>query len=79
MREFLKKVYKRWQSPSAEVDIDNFSDDEVMRLAQNLRKGLPTATPAFDGALEQEIKDLLELADLPRQRSVGIVRRSYWS
>jgi len=34
-------------------------------LAKNLSRGVPIATPVFDGAAEAEIKRLLELADLP--------------
>ncbi|MGH8371003.1 MAG: DNA-directed RNA polymerase subunit beta, partial [Gammaproteobacteria bacterium] len=34
-------------------------------LATNLRSGVPTATPVFDGATEDEIKHMLKLADLP--------------
>ncbi len=34
-------------------------------LAQNLRGGVPVATPVFDGAQEDEIKALLKLAGLP--------------
>jgi DNA-directed RNA polymerase subunit beta len=64
MREFLKKVYTLGDVRQV-VDIDSFSDSEVARLAENLRGGLPIATPAFDGALEKEIKELLTLADLP--------------
>ena len=45
-----------------EVDIDSFTDHEVRRLAKNLRKGVPVATPVFDGARESEIK---EIANLP--------------
>jgi len=41
-------------------------DEEVIELAHNLRNGVPVATPVFDGAAEEEIKDLLELAGLPR-------------
>ena len=40
------------------------SDKEVLELASNLRKGVPIATPVFDGANEVELKKLLELADL---------------
>jgi DNA-directed RNA polymerase subunit beta len=36
-----------------------------MRLANNLRAGLPIATPAFDGAAEKEIKEMFRLADMP--------------
>ncbi|PWW06842.1 MULTISPECIES: DNA-directed RNA polymerase subunit beta [Pseudidiomarina] len=71
MREFLKKVYELGETRQ-EVDIDDFSDDEVMRLASNLKKGLPTATPVFDGAVEREIKDLLKLADLPESGQITL-------
>ena len=47
------------------VDLSTFSDEQVRVLANNLRKGLPIATPAFDGAAEAEIKEMLKLADLP--------------
>ena len=39
--------------------------DEILKLAGNLRKGVPMATPVFDGASEEEIKGMLALADLP--------------
>jgi DNA-directed RNA polymerase subunit beta len=65
IREFLGKVYESGTSRQ-DVDIASFSDDEVRRLAQNLRAGVPIATPVFDGAKEEEIKDLFELADMPR-------------
>ena len=64
MREFLQKVYDQGEGRQ-QVDIGTFSDDEVMRLADNLKAGLPIATPVFDGAEESEIKELLRLADLP--------------
>ena len=34
----------------------------------NLRGGVPFATPVFDGANEEEIKGMLDLAGLPRSR-----------
>ena len=36
-----------------------------MELASNLREGVPMATPVFDGAKEEEVKSMLELAGLP--------------
>ena len=57
IRSFVKKVYDLGDCRQ-KVDIDSFSDDEVRRLAEN-EGGLPIATPAFDGARESEIKDLL--------------------
>ncbi|MGM0476908.1 MAG: DNA-directed RNA polymerase subunit beta [Pseudomonadota bacterium] len=62
IREFLDKVYN--QSGRTE-DLDSFSDEEILELAHNLRGGVPMATPVFDGAAEEEIKQMLRLADLP--------------
>ena len=36
------------------------SDDELLELAQNLKDGIPFATPVFDGAKEKDITNLLE-------------------
>ena len=47
------------------VNLGEFSDDELIRLAGNLTDGVPMATPVFDGAAESEIKHMLTLADLP--------------
>ncbi|MGB0468630.1 MAG: DNA-directed RNA polymerase subunit beta [Pontibacterium sp.] len=67
LREFLDRIYNSklggWQNARHE-DLDSFSDEEILTLAQNLRKGVPLATPAFDGAKEVELKELLTLADI---------------
>jgi len=39
----------------------------VITLAGNLREGVPFATPVFDGASEDEIKEMLDAAGLPRE------------
>ncbi|WP_166839700.1 DNA-directed RNA polymerase subunit beta [Rheinheimera pleomorphica] len=71
IREFLTKVYALGESRQ-NVDVESFTDDEVRRLAENLRKGLPVATPVFDGAKESEIKQLLELGDLPSSGQITL-------
>ncbi|MGF1757585.1 DNA-directed RNA polymerase subunit beta [Photobacterium sagamiensis] len=63
-RNFLQKVYDLGDTRQ-NVDIAALSDDEVHTLIKNLRKGLPIATPVFDGAPESSIKELLKLGDLP--------------
>ena len=63
IRKFMEQVYNEVGGTPA--DIKSLNDTEVLDLARNLRKGLPFATPAFDGASEAEIKRMLELADLP--------------
>ncbi len=63
LREFLEKVYN---GGGQREDLASLDDGDVVALAGNLVKGVPIATPVFDGATEEEIMDLLELADLPR-------------
>ncbi|WP_305832209.1 DNA-directed RNA polymerase subunit beta [Photobacterium leiognathi] len=63
-RNFLQKVYDLGDTRQ-KVDVAALTDDEVRTLVQNLRKGLPIATPVFDGAPEPSIKELLKLGDLP--------------
>jgi len=63
IRGFLDQIYN--QTGGQKEDINSFNDAEVVNLAKNLSKGVPIATPVFDGASEPEIKRLLELADLP--------------
>jgi len=64
IRKFLAKVYAIGKGVGA--DLDQLNDAEIITLASNLVKGMPMATPVFDGAAESEIKDLLEIAGLPR-------------
>jgi DNA-directed RNA polymerase subunit beta len=64
LRKFLDRIYNE-DSSAPKVRLEEFSDEELLNMAHNLRKGVPTATPVFNGAEEKEIKRLLELADLP--------------
>ena len=64
IRKFLQEVYDVGIG-TQKVDLDKLSNQEFDELAQNLRAGVPMATPVFDGADEVEIKQLLKLADLP--------------
>jgi DNA-directed RNA polymerase subunit beta len=64
LRKFLDKVYNH-NKDVQKVDLDSLTDEEIVTLAYNLRKGVPMATPVFDGAHETEIKAMLKLAGLP--------------
>ena len=64
IREFLDKVYNH-NDEVTKTDLDSMTDDEIMEMANNLRSGMPMATPVFDGAAESEIKKMLALAELP--------------
>ena len=65
--ESVKKVLNDIYSfgPHEKDDINSLKDQEVKELADNLRNGVPFATPVFDGANEHQIKELLKYADLP--------------
>jgi len=67
LRKVLDKIYNSGGKPEQLQDLD---DTEILNLAHNLRGGVPFATPVFDGANEQEIKDMLDLAGLPRTGQV---------
>ncbi len=69
LRKFLNRIYN--SSGKAE-NLAALSDEEVVRLAYNLKDGVPFATPVFDGANEAEIKDMLEIAGLPRDGQVRL-------
>ncbi|NDU87016.1 MAG: DNA-directed RNA polymerase subunit beta [Ferrovum sp.] len=69
LREFLEKVYNRAGKTES---LSDMSDVEISELAHHLRGGVPFATPVFDGATEAEIKDMLELAGLPRSGQMQV-------
>ncbi|MFA7416630.1 MAG: DNA-directed RNA polymerase subunit beta [Rhizobium sp.] len=60
--ELRKFVGKAYNSAGHGADIDSLSDTELSEMASNLRSGLPFATPVFDGAKEEEIRTMLDLA-----------------
>ena len=53
-------------------NIKSLSDDEILELANNLRTGVPMATPVFDGIKEEDIKSLLKMADLPESGQIKL-------
>ena len=66
LRQFLDQIYNHDKKMhGVRVDLEKFTDKELLRLAGNLTDGVPMATPVFDGADEAEIKSMLRLADLP--------------
>ncbi|SEG18754.1 DNA-directed RNA polymerase subunit beta [Nitrosomonas ureae] len=67
IRDFLDNIYNK---SGKKENISSLSDKEILSLAENLIAGVPFATPVFDGATEKEIKDMLELAGLPRSGQI---------
>ncbi len=69
IKEYLDQIYNLQyhmkKTTVRKIDFKDFTDAEMMTLANNLREGIPTASPVFDGVMEDEIKALLKMADLP--------------
>ena len=70
IKSFLNKLYNH---DKKRVNLDNLNESELLRLADNLRSGVPMATPVFDGATEDEIKRMLLLADLPSDGKTTLI------
>ena len=71
LREFLNKLYN---GSGKKEDLDALTDEEIIELASNLRKGASFASPVFDGAKESEIREMLNLAypsDDPEVEKLG--------
>ncbi len=56
LRDTLKKVY------GDDETVKSLKGDELIEMASNVRKGVPIATPVFDGAKEADIERHLEMA-----------------
>ena len=59
VRKLLQEIYDVGDTVYG-TDIKQLNDTEVMELAGNLRKGVPIATPVFDGASEVELKETID-------------------
>ncbi|PKU21844.1 DNA-directed RNA polymerase subunit beta [Telmatospirillum siberiense] len=70
LRDRLEDIYgvKNYQE-----DIADLSDKEILEMGENLRPGVPMATPVFDGAREPDIVTMLEKAGLASSGQVSLV------
>jgi len=75
IRKFLDDLYNK-SGGKSEV-LDKLSDADVLEMADNLSRGVPFATPVFDGASEEEIRAMLKLAypdDVAERRGLTATR-----
>ncbi len=70
VRKLLDEIYN--SVGNKKEALDEFSDEEIMELANNLKSGVPMATPVFDGANEGEIKQMLKLAGIDESGQVTL-------
>jgi len=73
----VKKVKARLKDVYGDKDyrseISSLQDAEVLELAENLRGGIPIATPVFDGAIESDIVEMLDLAGLDSSGQMTLI------
>jgi DNA-directed RNA polymerase subunit beta len=70
LRRSLKTIYGKQQFDEA---IGPLEDRQLLDLGSTLTRGVPMATPVFDGAHEADIVDLLEAAGLDVSGQVTLV------
>ena len=66
LKDTLKKVY------GDDETIKSLGEDALVELGENLRHGVPIATPVFDGAKEADIEHMLDLAGLDHSGQVNV-------
>ncbi len=62
IKSFLETVYGK---KIFQDHIEKLTNSEFSDLCENIQKGVPIATPVFDGAKEQDVTKMLTLANLP--------------
>ena len=66
------KIYSIYTSPTDKKDLQSLNDDEFITLTKNLSKGIPVATPVFDGANLNDIESFLDDAGLDKSGQVTL-------
>ena len=70
IKRFITEVYNKVGERTE--NIRGLTEEEILELAENLRDGVPMATPVFDGAAEIEIKEMLKLANMDESGQVKL-------
>jgi len=63
LKRRLKEIYGEAQLNGF---IDGLKEEDLLNIVERLKKGIPMASPVFDGAREEDIRKMLEMAGLPQ-------------
>ena len=66
LKETLNKIYGKDET------VASLDEKALVELGTNLRRGVPMATPVFDGAKEKDIEDMLSIAGLESSGQVQL-------
>ncbi|HSV84617.1 MAG TPA: DNA-directed RNA polymerase subunit beta, partial [Ramlibacter sp.] len=78
VRGFLDQLYN---TSGKKETLEELTDAEVVEMAGQLSKGVPFATPVFDGASEREIRSMLQVAfpeDVAKAKGLTATRTQTW-
>ncbi len=70
IKDFVGKIYK---GSDFSAQLKGMKDDEFLQYCDKLREGVYFATPVFDGAKVEGVKDMLELAGQDRSGQVKVI------
>jgi DNA-directed RNA polymerase subunit beta len=66
LKDIVRTIYGKDET------VASLDDDQLVEMAGNLENGVPIATPVFDGAHEQDIVEMLELAGVDHSGQVTL-------
>ena len=69
IKKYLKDVY----GSKYDENFKGLSEQEIIQHADNLKRGVPMGTPVFDGANEDDVKKMLELAGLDKSGQIELI------
>ncbi|AFX98444.1 DNA-directed RNA polymerase, beta subunit [Candidatus Endolissoclinum faulkneri L2] len=69
LRDKLKQIYS---NNEYNQKISCLNDKEIVEMSRNLQRGVPMATPVFDGAREEDIVNMLQIAGLESSGQVDL-------
>jgi len=78
VRKYIEHIYN---ARGRKEDLAQLDDAALMAMAQELKKGVPFASPVFDGASEEEIKEMLQLAypeEVAKAKGLTAPRTQAW-
>ena len=72
-KKLIAKLKDAYGDREFSEKVEKLDDNELLEMANNLRGGVPMATPVFDGAHEGDISELLEKAGLETSGQMRLI------
>jgi DNA-directed RNA polymerase subunit beta len=69
IKNYLKDVY----DDKYDKNFKDMNDTDIIQHANNLKRGVPMATPVFDGANEEDVNKMLALAGLDKSGQIELI------